>query len=262
MTEVTLRFYGPLNDFLPKKQRQLAFTVRFCGTRSVKDAIEGAGVPHPEIELVLRDGEPVPFDATVRNGDRIAVFPRLKTIDISSVENVRPHPLEMVRFVLDGHLGKLARRLRLVGLDAACPAGADDNTLAGIAARASRILLTRDRELLKRRIVTHGYFVRETEPDRQLIEVLQRYGPPVLEPFSRCLRCNGELRDVSKSSVEATLPPKTREHYERFQICGDCGRVYWQGAHWRRLLRAVDGALHESPGHVGSRYSPECSDGR
>jgi uncharacterized protein len=250
-TQVTFRFYGPLNDFLPREQRQHAFSLCFGGTRSVKDAIEGAGVPHPEIALILRNGDPVPFGATVHHGDRLAVFPMFHAVDISSLPHVSTRSLETLRFVLDGHLGKLARRLRLVGLDAECPAGVDDKVLAEIAARERRILLTRDRELLKRRIVMHGYFVRETQPDRQLVEVLQRYGPPALEPFSRCLRCNGELQDVSKAAVEPLLLPKTREHYEHFQICRDCGRVYWEGSHWTRLQHAVDAALHELRGHVG-----------
>src|SRR5438876_6089498 len=109
MTEVTFRFYGPLNDFLPSEQQHVAFSMRFSGTRTVKDAIEGAGVPHPEIELILLDRKPVHFDAVVHKGDRIVVFPSFYTIDIAGVEHVRPISLESARFVLDGHLGKLAR---------------------------------------------------------------------------------------------------------------------------------------------------------
>src|SRR5947207_867839 len=164
MNQVMFRFYGPLNDFLPFEQRQMSFIVAFGGRRSVKDAIESLGVPHPEIELILLNDEPVRFDAAIRDGDRIAVFPNFYAIDISRTPHVQPRPLETVRFVLDGHLGKLARRLRLVGLSATYPAGADDDALAGMAGREARILLTRDRELLKRRNVTYGYFIRETEP--------------------------------------------------------------------------------------------------
>jgi hypothetical protein len=250
MNQVTVRIYGPLNDFLRPGNRQAALPVRFAGARSVKDLIEGLGVPHPEIDLILLNGEPVSFESTVHDGDRIAAFPRFCTVEISEVTRVRPRPPAAVRFALDGHLGKLGRRLRLVGLDAICPAGASDDALARIAAHDGRILLTRDRDLLKRRIVTHGYFIRETDPHRQLLEVLQRYGPLALKPFSRCLRCNSELHAVSKAAVESILPPLTRDHYQRFQACNACGRVYWQGSHWPQLVRVVEAALAASHDHV------------
>lgn len=248
MSQVTIRIYGPLNDFLPVANRHVARPVSFAGPRSVKDVIEGLGVPHPEIDVILVNGESVPFEFGVRDTDRIAVFPRFHTIDISGVTNVRPRP-DTMRFVVDGHLGKLARGLRLVGLDAICPE-AEDDALATCAAREGRILLTRDRELLKRRLVTHGYFVRDTRPQRQLVEVLQRFGPLALEPFSRCLRCNTELVEVSKAAVEPMLPPRIREQHHRFHTCRGCGRVYWQGSHWTRLVHAVDAALDEAGAHV------------
>jgi uncharacterized protein with PIN domain len=246
MNRVTIRAYGPLNDFLRSAQRQVDVTVTFAGRTSVKDLLEGIGVPHPEIDLVLRNGESVAFDCIAHDGDRIAAFPRFHTMDIVPVTRVRSRPLASVRFVLDGHLGKLARRLRLVGLDAICPAGADDSALANLADREDRILLTRDRALLKRRVVTHGAFVRETDAHRQLVEVLQRFGPFEIVPFSRCLRCNSELREVPKSLVEILLPPRTRIEHHQFQRCSGCGRIYWQGSHWKRLARAIDAALGEA----------------
>jgi uncharacterized protein with PIN domain/sulfur carrier protein ThiS len=240
MKQVTVRIYGPLNDFLPPEYRQADKRVTLRDKTSVKDLIEGLGVPHPEIELILLNGESVPFESTVRDADRVAAFPRFQSIDVTGATRVRPRPLERIRFVLDGHLGKLARRLRLVGLDAAYPAGGSDDQLAQLAEREARILLTRDRELLQRRIVAHGYCVRQTIPDGQFVEVLQRFGPLPLEPFSRCLRCNAELHDVAKSAVEPALPARTRENYKRFQRCTGCARIYWQGSHWKRLAHAVD----------------------
>jgi len=246
MNAVTVRVYGPLNDFLPPAARQVDVSVCFAGSRSIKDVIEGLGVPHPEIDLILLNAESVPFEAPVNDGDRVAAFPRFHAVDITSVTRVRPRLLATIRFILDGHLGKLARRLRLLGLDATCPAGARDDELARLAASEERILLTRDREVLKRRIVAHGSFIRETRPHRQLVEVLERYGPLALAPFSRCVRCNGELHEVPKAAVESRLPPLTREHYDRFHTCRGCGRVYWQGSHWTRLVRAVGAALNEA----------------
>ena len=246
--EVTVRIYGPLNDFLPNAERQVAFAVRFAGPRSIKDLIEALGVPHPEIDLLLVNGQSVSFDYMVADTDRIAVFPRFASLDIAALTRVRADPVATIRFVVDGHLGKLARRLRLMGLDAVCPRGADDDQLADAAFREQRILLTRDRDLLKRRIVARGYCVRETHAHRQLVEVLRHFAPLPLAPFSRCLRCNAELREASKSSVESALQPKTRQHYDRFQSCRGCGQVYWQGAHWKRLTDAVDAALQETGG--------------
>ena len=246
MNAVTVRVYGSLNDFLPPERRHVAWP-QVIGTRqSVKDLIESLGVPHPEVDLILANGTSMPFDYIVQSGDRIAVFPRFTNVDIETLTRVRPRPLFPVRFVADVHLGTLARRLRLVGLDTAYRADATDAELAELADRQERILLTRDRGLLKRRLVVHGYFVRGTRPHAQLVEVLRRFGPIDLHPFSRCLRCNGSLREVPKSTIDAVLLPRTRQHVDQFHACGACGRVYWKGSHWVRLTHAIDVARAEA----------------
>jgi uncharacterized protein with PIN domain/sulfur carrier protein ThiS len=238
--------YGSLNDFLPAHRRQVTWPHVVDGHSSVKDLIESLGVPHPEIDLILVNGVSVPFDYLVQGRDRIAVFPRFMIFDIGPLTRVRPRPLETVRFVADVHLGKLARHLRLVGLDTAYRADANDAALADLADREGRILLTRDQGLLKRRSVSHGYFIRDTHPHRQLVEVLRRFGPLDLQPFSRCLRCNNVLRAVPKSAVDAALLPRTRQHYDRFEACSGCGRIYWKGSHWKRLKHAIDAARDEA----------------
>jgi len=182
MKNVTIRVYGPLNDFLPPGRLQAAFAQAFEGHDSVKDLVEGLGIPHPEVDLILVNGEPGAFDYVVRDGDRIAVFPRFECIDVGDVTLVRP-PLEVLRFVLDGHLGKLARYMRLIGLDAECRVDASDDGIAELAVRDGRIVLTRDRGLLKRRVVSHGYWMRPTAPRQQFVEILHRFGP-TLAPFT------------------------------------------------------------------------------
>ena len=182
MKNVTIRVYGPLNDFLPPGRLQAAFAQAFEGHDSVKDLVEGLGIPHPEVDLILVNGEPGAFDYVVRDGDRIAVFPRFECIDVGDVTLVRP-PLEVLRFVLDGHLGKLARYMRLIGLDAECRVDASDDGIAELAVRDGRIVLTRDRGLLKRRVVSHGYWMRPTAPRQQFVEILRRVGP-TLAPFT------------------------------------------------------------------------------
>ncbi len=260
MNQVTVRVYGPLNDFLAPAQRQTAVTVRFDGGRSTKDLVESLGVPHPEIELLLVNGEPAPFERLVQDGDRVAVFPRFRTLDVSAVTRPTPDPAARMAFVVDGHLGTLARRLRLLGLDVLYSADPADDDLATLAARDERILLTRDRALLMRRVVSRGHWVREADPGRQVIEILRHFGPLDLRPFTRCLRCNADLREVPKSAIESSLPPLSRAHYDRFQECSGCGRVYWRGAHWKRLvesvqraLEAVDGGALSSAGHSDRR---------
>jgi uncharacterized protein with PIN domain len=245
-TRIDIRVYGSLNDFLAPERRHLAFTHEVPGRPSVKDLAESVGIPHPEVDLILVNGTSVSFDYSVGHGDRIAVFPRFMAIDIEGLSLVRPPALTGFAFVLDVHLGRLARHLRLLGVDAAYRASAEDSDLADVATRERRILLTRDVGLLKRRIVTYGYFIRETDPDRQLVEVLRRFGPFPLLPFSRCLQCNAELYSVSKEEVEAVLEPQTREHYQEFSRCPTCRRVYWKGSHWRRLTSVIESALQEA----------------
>jgi len=250
MTEVTVRVYGPLNDFLPAYRRQVPWRSVVDGHPSVKDLIERLGVPHPEIDLIVVNEESVAFDYVVEDGDRIAVFPRFMSVDIAALTRVRPEPLDGVRFVADVHLGKLAKHLRLAGLDTVYRRDADDAALAELADRERRILLTRDQGLLKRRRVSYGYFIREIHPRRQFVEVLRRFGPLDLHPFSRCLHCNDILREVPKSAVDGTLLPRTREHYDEFATCSGCSRVYWKGSHWKRLKLAIDAARDEADGAV------------
>jgi uncharacterized protein len=240
MLQVTLRFYADLNAFLPRARRQVAFPLRLTKPASVKDVIEARGVPHTEVELILVNGQPVDFAYLVRDGDRIGVYPPFTSLDISPLLRVQPAPLPEPRFVLDGHLGTLARSLRLLGFDALYRNDSDDDTLARLSSDEGRILLTRDRGLLKRRVVTRGYHVWETDPARQVGEVLRRFDlHGAVAPFTRCLRCNGVLVDVAKDVIADRLPPYTRASYDAFRACQACGRVYWQGAHDRGLQQLI-----------------------
>lgn len=240
---VTVRLYAELNDFVPPDRRQRDVSLVFGVTPSVKDAIEGLGVPHTEVDLVLVNGEPVGFDQRLAGGDRVSVYPVFERLDLSGITRVRPEPLRDVRFVADGHLGKLCRYLRLVGFDTVGDPGWPDEVLARISAEQRRVLLTRDRGLLKRRAVTHGLFVRPADPDAQLVDVVQRlHLAGRLQPFSRCMACNGLLEDVDKSTVAGQLAAGTRRTVEHFRRCPVCGRVYWEGAHLPRLLALVERA--------------------
>ena len=240
MVHVTLRFYADLNAFLPRAQRQVAFAQRLRERASVKDVIEARGVPHTEVALILVNGHAVDFAYLVQDGDRISVYPPFTSLDLTSLLRVQPEPLPELRFVLDGHLGTLARYLRLLGFDTLYRNDCDDAVLARLASGEGRILLTRDRGLLKRRVVTHGYHLWETDPVRQVRAVLRRFDlSGAVAPLRRCLRCNGRLAAVEKAAIAARLPPATRASYAVFRVCQDCGQVYWQGAHDRGLQQLI-----------------------
>lgn len=230
-----------MNYFLPPSRKGIEFEHRFRGRASVKDLIEALGVPHVEVDLILIGGESVDFSHVVRDGDRISVYPTFKAIDISGVTRVRPEPLDQIRFVLDNHLGKLANHLRMVGFDVLYEKDYTDAELARLSQNERRILLTKDRGLLKRSAVSHGYCVREVDPRRQLIEVIERFDLiESIEPFQRCIRCNGLLEPIPKDAIIERLPPETKKHYDAFHICRDCGRVYWEGPHYQQMEQFVE----------------------
>lgn len=241
MKQAEFRFYAELNDFLPPEKRMTSFAYIFSGRQTVKHLIEAAGVPHTEVDLVLVNGRSVPFSHFVEDGDRVSVYPVFEGFDIKPLSRVRPWPLRQIRFVLDSHLGRLAAYLRMLGFDTLYRNDFRDEELSRIAAGERRILLTRDRGLLKRNEVTHGYYVRDANARMQLIEVMRRFDlAGSVTPFARCLRCNNLLEPVSKEAVTDRIPPKSREHYNDFHQCHDCGRVYWGGSHYRRMARFIE----------------------
>jgi uncharacterized protein len=238
---VDLRVYAELNDFLPPEVRGTTVRRAFRPHQTVKDVIEAAGIPHTEVDLVVVDGEPVDFSHRPTSGDRIAAYPVFETLDISPISRLRPAPLREPRFVVDVNLGRLARLLRLLGLDARFDRDLDDEALARISRDERRVLLTRDRGLLKRRQVTHGLFVREDRPFDQAVAVVTKLElAGQLDPFTRCLRCGGSLSPVDKADVLDQLEPLTKQHYDDFHRCESCGQLYWRGSHHARLVRLVD----------------------
>lgn len=202
--------------------------------------IEGCGVPHTEVELVVVDGRSVGFGYRVRDGDRVAVYPVFESFDVGPLVRVRPEPLRETRFVLDAHLGKLARFLRLLGFDSSYDASRPDPDLVRCSLEEHRILLTRDVGLLKHGALTHGAFVRATAPERQLMEVVRRFHlSGRIRPYARCMACNGLLEDAAPGTVAGLVPPRSARRADAFRRCTDCGRIYWRGSHTDRLDRLV-----------------------
>jgi uncharacterized protein with PIN domain len=251
VASVTLRVYGELRDFVDS-DGDGHVQVPIGAPRSVKDVVESAGVPHPEIDLLLVEGTSVGFDHLIRGGERVAVYPAFHAIDIAVTSLVRP-PSPAPRFVCDVHLGRLTRRLRLLGFDTWYRTDTDDDELAEVTVDEQRILLTRDRGLLMRRVVVHGYCPRSGDADVQAAEVLRRFDlAGDVAPLSRCARCNGLLIPVDKDAVLDRLPPRTRMEHHQFAQCGRCGQVYWPGSHTTSISQFVDAARGAATGRRGA----------
>ncbi len=241
MVTATFRFYEELNDFLAPERRKHAFDCPCARAATTKHMIEALGVPHTEVELVLVNGESVGFDRLLQDGDRVAVYPKFEALDVTPLLCVRDRTLRVPRFIADVHLGGLAHLLRMSGFDTLYETDFDDSEIAAIAAREGRIVLTRDRELLKRRGITHGCYVHRLKSTQQLREVFERLDlVRNMRPFTLCLYCNAPLHAVDKALVQQRLPPAVREHYERFSTCDVCQRVFWEGSHWRRMRELLD----------------------
>ena len=236
MPTAEFRFYEELNDYLPAARRKCAFTRAFAGTPAVKDVIEALGVPHTEIDLILVDARSVRFAHRLRGGERVAVYPMFERFDIRPLHRLRPKPLRRTRFVADVHLGRLARYLRLLGFDTRYATDLDDAALISISVRERRILLTRDVGLLKHKALARGYWVRTTDADRQLAEIVRAFClERDMQPFTRCMICNTRTRPIARAEVAGRVPPQVFRRLRRFSHCPGCGRVYWRGSHFRRL---------------------------
>ena len=235
---VRLRFHGDLPFFIrsnaPELERQLSERT------SVKDAIEACGVPHTEIDLILVDDQPVDFAHVIGSEVKIDIFP-VEPKRITSFPENRLQVREMSSFVADGHLGKLVRGLRLLGIDVAYDPAAEDRQLIAVATSENRPLLTRDRRLLMHAALRHGYYLRSQNPLEQTVEVLRRFDlGSALAPFTRCLRCNASLEPAEKEKVIGQLEPLTKIYYEHFRRCAGCGQVYWSGSHFEKLQKRIE----------------------
>jgi uncharacterized protein with PIN domain/sulfur carrier protein ThiS len=247
MFTTTFRFHGSLNDFLSPAQRERDIVQQLPEAAAVKHPIESLGAPHTEVAAILVNGRAVEFGYRLQDGDRVEVYPQELAHGLGAYLPLRPPLPEPVRFVADTHLGRLAAYLRLLGFDTLYRNDYDDHELAGIAAEEQRVLLTRDRGLLKHKRVVYGYCVRESDPQQQVSTVLRRYRlTAAAQPWRRCSHCNGLLHTVAKSAVLPQLEPKTKLYYDDFQQCEVCGQVYWQGSHFARLAEFVENVLRSS----------------
>jgi hypothetical protein len=234
---VVLSFDGDLAFFVKQRKPEMPIVRLLERKTSVKDVIESCGVPHPEVDLIVCNGQPVDFSFQLETHARIDIHPTSTQL----FPGFRLQERNVRTFVADGHLGKLARELRLLGVDVSYQNDAGDRDLLARMIKENRALLTRDRPLLMHRVVKNGYFPRSQNSLEQTVEVIRRFElGQGLAPFTRCLRCNGLLTTVSKEVLIEQLEPLTRLYYNDFQKCSRCGRPYWHGSHVDKLQQKLE----------------------
>ncbi len=241
MHKATFRFYEELNDFLPKEKIKKRFEHNFIGRASVKDVIESLGVPHTEVDLIIVNGESKNFSYIINDSDDISVYPVFESIDISNLQKLRPEPLREPKFILDGHLGTLARYLRMLGFDTNYRNDYADKEIVKISLKEKRAILTRDVGILKRNEVTRGYWVRNTDPAKQVEEVVKRFDlKNQIQEFSRCVECNSILENIEKEKIIDRLPPKVKAAHNNFLYCKNCDKIYWRGSHYESMKGLIE----------------------
>ncbi len=233
-------FYGRLVQLVRGKTEG---PVSYCfnDTPAIKDAIEALGVPHTEVDLIVVQERCANFAYRLQPGDRIKVFPVNWPVESIAAHHLSPIPPQPIAFILDVHLGKLTRWLRLLGFDCRYRNDFSDEQIARLALAEHRIILTRDRGLLKRGCVSHGYLIGSGQLREQLKEVITRYHlQDNLHPLSRCPQCNTLLHDVDKEQIRHRLQPRTERYYKRFRLCPTCDTLYWQGSHYEKIVQRIE----------------------
>ncbi len=225
------RFHGVLGAFLPRERRGEPFAFACARAATLKNAVEALGVPHTEVGRIAVNGAPATLDRIVREGDVVEAFPWSR------------QPLA-AGFLADAHLGGLARFLRMLGFDTLHRNAFGDEEIRRIAREERRVVLSRDRELLKCREVLFGCYVHALKAEAQLREVAARFGLAArARPFTLCLVCNLALTPASAGEARAYAPQAKLEPYRDFRRCPGCGRVYWEGSHFARMRAALQEAV-------------------
>lgn len=237
-----MRFYAGLNYFLPKKLKQRVFQYPVKGNPSVKDLIESLSVPHTEIELIVVNGQAVDFSHKVKIGDKISVYPFFHNPEMIPDNPIKRIAFTKNKFIADVHLGKLTALLRMFGFDTVYRNDIDDDEIIERGVAENRIILTRDLGILKHAVVEWGYFPRSQDSKIQLKEIIERFKlKKDFKPFTLCLKCNGKLSTVEKHEIIDKLEDNTKDFYKDFYRCKNCDKIYWQGSHYHKMFKFVEG---------------------
>ncbi len=153
-------------------------------------------------------------------------------------------PEDSLKFIVDINAGKLAKWLRLIGYDTLLFDHRYDSRLVYIATTENRVLITRDTQIMKRRIITTGelktLLIISDNPGQQIHEVIEAFGlNSNFNPFSRCLECNESLVKRSKEEVENKVPPYVFQTQSQYVAFPKCHRIYWQGTHWEAISKRL-----------------------
>jgi len=238
---VLVRCYAELNDCLSEELRQRDFSISLSDAESVGGLIANLRIPTAAVEVILVNGSAGGLERSLRDGDRVSLYPMFESLDVTPLLRLRPQPLRRLRFVADAHLGRLARYLRLLGFDTLFENDPGDAELARVSSQEGRILLSRDRRLLERRVVTHGLWIPSVRPREQLVYLVDRLDlQSLFRPFTRCTVCNGLLARVDEDIPALAVPPRIKSVFDAFWRCDRCARVYWRGSHYERLRIFVD----------------------
>ena len=236
LKNITFRCYAELNDFLPQERRQKQFVHSLKTPITLGEAIESLRIPISEVDLVLVNGQPVSLNERLYENDFVSVYPTFETLDISKLKDRQSPALRVTRFILDAHLGKLAKYLRMLGFDSVYRNDLNDDDIIEISVEENRIILTRDKLLLKSKRITHGYYIRTTDKHEQLREVVQKFDLySQFRSFTRCMTCNHELVPKKKQEIKHLIQKETLQSFNHFFFCPTCRKVYWKGSHFKRM---------------------------
>lgn len=240
MKQAFFRIYEELNNYLPAEQQKVWFQVSFAEGATIKDLMQMLGIPAEEIDLVLVDQQSCPLGYLLKGNERISVFPIFERLNIAPVGQLHSKPLRNPRFCCDVHLGKLAKYLRMLGFDTVYTPFSTAEDLQAQSIREKRILLSRSLRLIHHPAITHAYWVRSSDPDEQIKDLLKKLDLyETASPLTRCLRCNQPLETIEKKDISHQLEPNTKRFYQTFFICPHCTQLYWQGSHFEHMMAFV-----------------------
>lgn len=246
---IKLRFYSYLNDFIKVEAHKSLelfadqnYLHYYRGRQTIKDRIESIGVPHPEVALIIKNRQPVDFSYLVQPGDFFSVYPYFYNFKLPTENLLLPEYPKKPEFILDVHLGRLARYLRRFGFDTAYRNDYGDKEIVDQAAEEKRIILSRDLGLLMRKKVKWAKFIWSDNPKKQLQEVVERF--QLLNYYqgkeSRCVNCNSKLVDIDKEEIIERLEPKTKKYFDDFKYCLQCDKIYWRGSHYKKTEKMLN----------------------
>ncbi len=232
--KASFQFFGQCQDFIGEDLHDKPIEYAFNDKPSIKDAVEALGVPHPELGAIKVNQHYVDFNYALNDGDEVSVFP-LPYQDESVA--LLYMPKQGATFLLDVHLGGLARYLRIAGFNCLFETkDHGDALLAEVAAKENLTLLTRDIGLLKRAKVKYARWVRNVLPEAQFKEIVEHYQlAGQFKPMTRCVKCNGAINSVTKQSVKDEVPKGVLEWQDDFSRCNCCEQVYWKGTHYDKI---------------------------